>query len=242
LKKIFPILLFLISLFFSSCTPRSNYGFYYTIKTGDTLYRISKEYEVNISKLKEVNSITDEKRLKIGDYIFIPGISMPQFDDKRQVDVFSKKTVKKKVAKRKRTDKKVSLQKPTKADRKMFIWPVDGVITSLFGARKGTMHEGIDIGLPIGRKVKAAAKGKVIFSNVHGGYGKVVIILHSRGYVTIYAHNSKLLKKEGASVKQGEIIALSGNTGKSISPHVHFEIRKNSKPVNPLHYLPKNKK
>jgi len=118
-----------------------------------------------------------------------------------------------------------------------FINPTRGVITSRFGTRWGRLHEGIDIGVPTGTSVRAADGGTVIFSGRDGGYGYVLRINHGGNRVTVYAHCSKLLVKKGEKVFQGQQIALSGNTGSSTGPHLHFEIRINGRPVNPSKYL-----
>lgn len=118
-----------------------------------------------------------------------------------------------------------------------FVWPAKGRITSPFGARWGKMHEGIDIGLSIGSSVVAAASGKVVTSGIMNGYGLVVFIEHADGYRTVYGHNSKLLVSVGDEVQQGQLIALSGNTGRSTGPHLHFEVQKNGQPVDPMKFL-----
>jgi len=112
-----------------------------------------------------------------------------------------------------------------------------GYITSRFGWRWGRRHEGIDIGMPVGTPVKAADGGKVIYSGYRGAYGYLVIIDHGANMQTYYAHNSKLLVKRGDKVFKGQTIAHSGNTGRSTGPHLHFEVRKNGTPVNPLNYI-----
>ncbi|SHH52285.1 peptidoglycan DD-metalloendopeptidase family protein [Tepidibacter thalassicus] len=119
----------------------------------------------------------------------------------------------------------------------VFSNPTRGKLTSRFGRRWGRIHTGIDIAAPIGTKIKAADGGKVIFSGTQSGYGKLVIIDHGNGYKTYYAHCSKLLVKKGDKVAKNQVIAKVGNTGRSTGPHLHFEVRKNNKPVNPLTYV-----
>lgn len=124
-------------------------------------------------------------------------------------------------------------------------YPVYGTITSPFGTRKspfgyGTeFHPGIDISVPQGTPVKAAGKGVVTYAGWLSGYGKAVIINHGYGIQSVYGHNSQILVEVGQSVKRGDIIAKSGNTGRSTGPHVHFEIRVNGNPVDPMKYLAK---
>jgi len=116
-------------------------------------------------------------------------------------------------------------------------WPVSGPIASGFGPRWGKMHEGIDISVGTGTPVRAAAGGTVIYAGWLGGYGNLVVVDHGGGLSTAYAHNSSLPVGQGASVDAGTVIALSGNTGDSSGPHVHFEVRVNGSAVDPLQYL-----
>lgn len=119
-----------------------------------------------------------------------------------------------------------------------FIMPTNrGTLTSRFGQRWGRMHKGIDLAVPVGTVVSAADGGKVIFAGKKGSFGNLVIIDHENGYHTYYAHNSKLTVSAGDRVYRGQQIAYSGNTGRSTGPHVHFEVRKDGTPVNPLTYL-----
>lgn len=101
------------------------------------------------------------------------------------------------------------------------------------------MHTGIDIAVPIGTAVRASAPGSVSFAGWSVGYGRLVIIDHGNSVRTYYAHNSKLLVEEGEWVNANDLIAMSGNTGRSTGPHLHFEIRLANEPVNPLRYLPR---
>ena len=123
------------------------------------------------------------------------------------------------------------------------IWPVQGRITSQFG-RRGWMgfHSGIDIAAPKGTPVRAVADGLVIVSahNLDGysGYGKVIIIEHGDGIKTLYAHNKNNLVEIGECIREGGIIAEVGSSGNASGSHLHFEIRKDGRPVNPLEYLP----
>jgi murein DD-endopeptidase MepM/ murein hydrolase activator NlpD len=118
-----------------------------------------------------------------------------------------------------------------------FIWPVSGPITSPFGMRWGVLHPGIDIGVPTGTPVHAAAAGQVVWCGWMSGYGNFVVIDHGGGYATAYGHNSKVLVHCGEDVRQGQVVSLSGCTGYCTGPHVHFEVRVNGTPVDPLGYL-----
>lgn len=118
-----------------------------------------------------------------------------------------------------------------------FIQPTRGSLTSRFGPRWGSKHTGIDIGIPTGTPVKAADGGKVISAGWAGNYGNLIIIDHENGYKTYYAHNSKLKVKKGDRVYRGQVISYSGATGNVTGPHLHFEVRKNGVPINPLGYV-----
>jgi murein DD-endopeptidase MepM/ murein hydrolase activator NlpD len=117
------------------------------------------------------------------------------------------------------------------------IWPVSGPVTSGFGWRWGRMHEGIDIAVPTGTAVSAAASGRIIYAGWMGGYGNLVVIDHGGGLATAYGHNSSIVVGNGGSVSQGQTIAFAGSTGHSTGPHVHFEVRVNGAAVDPLGYL-----
>ena len=116
-------------------------------------------------------------------------------------------------------------------------WPVSGPVTSPFGVRWGRMHEGIDIAVGTGTPVHAAAGGTVLYAGWMEGYGNLVVIDHGNGLSTAYGHNSSLASSVGQSVSVGQVIAYSGSTGHSTGPHVHFEVRVNGSPVDPLGYL-----
>lgn len=122
------------------------------------------------------------------------------------------------------------------------IWPVQGPITSPFGPRclsngDCSFHPGIDIGVPTGTPIHAAASGTVIVAGWLGGYGNLVAIDHGNGLSTLYGHQSQIAVSAGQSVSQGEVIGYSGCTGYCFGPHLHFEVRVNGTPVDPMRYL-----
>ena len=122
------------------------------------------------------------------------------------------------------------------------IWPLPGKISSGFGKRGRRFHWGIDIPAPEGTPIRAAADGYVLISSdgMRGfsGYGRIVVIEHGGGISTLYAHNSGNDVKPGTCVRSGETIAEVGATGNATGSHLHFEVRNDGKPVNPLNYLP----
>jgi murein DD-endopeptidase MepM/ murein hydrolase activator NlpD len=120
-----------------------------------------------------------------------------------------------------------------------FRWPVRGKVITTYGAKtNGKSNDGINLAVPEGTPVKAAEDGVVAYSgNELKGYGNLILVRHANGYVTAYAHASELLVKRGDTIKRGQVIAKSGQSGEVGSPQLHFEIRKGSTPVDPLQFL-----
>jgi murein DD-endopeptidase MepM/ murein hydrolase activator NlpD len=122
-------------------------------------------------------------------------------------------------------------------------WPLKGTINSGFGLRehpiygKDVPHSGIDIGASIGTPVKATADGIVSFSSWHNDSGNIVVLEHGHGFTTVYAHNKENRVKVGQKVKRGEVVGISGSTGATTGPHLHYEVWKNRRPVNPASFL-----
>ena len=126
------------------------------------------------------------------------------------------------------------------------LWPVNGVLRSAFGGRtdplsgEGAFHTGIDVSAVSGTPVHVTADGVVVSAGWSGGYGKLVVIDHGNGLETYYAHLSEFLVVPGQEVRMGQVVALSGATGRVTSPHVHYEVRVGGTPVNPYRYLTKS--
>ncbi len=122
-------------------------------------------------------------------------------------------------------------------------WPVNGRLMGGYGQRsdpfsgEGAMHTGIDISAPVGTPVKATGDGVVIHSSWNGGYGRCVIVDHGNGYQTWYAHLSRMDVMEGQEIRQGEIVGRVGTTGRATGPHLHYEVRIHSTPVNPYRFM-----
>lgn len=211
-------------------------GVFHTIKEGQTIYRIAVAYKTDPDVLLKVNGISDPTTIKAGQKIFIPGAKSELRVEPAAPT--AKKTTegsasKKVWAKKSGKDKNINIPKD------FFRWPVRGKIASRFGVRNGTPHDGLDIAEKKGSLIRAAASGTVIFSDWGPtGYGNIVIIKHNDHLVSVYAHNHKNLVSKDTIVKQGDKIALLGETGRATGPHLHFEIRYDREPVDPLHYLP----
>lgn len=240
-KKVLPVIT-LLSLLLTGCaslhisapspfqifTLKKNIdGVYHCVKRGQTLWRISKTYGVSLDEIVRINRIPNVRRIRTGQLIFIPGIKT-----KEKISVYQPGY---KVERRKEIKKTEEIPDLAKGD---FIWPVKGHLSSYFGERKGGFHYGIDIVAPRGREVRASRAGTISFSQVMRGYGKIVIINHGDSFFTVYAHNSENLVKENEKVEQGQPIAKVGSSGRVSGNHLHFEIRKDRRAVNPLFYLP----
>jgi murein DD-endopeptidase MepM/ murein hydrolase activator NlpD len=120
-----------------------------------------------------------------------------------------------------------------------FRWPVRGRVIAAFGPKpNGVQNDGINLAVPEGTPIKAAEDGVVAYAGSElKGYGNLVLVRHSNGFVTAYAHASDVLVKRGETVKRGQVIAHAGQTGNVTSPQLHFEIRKGATPVDPAQYL-----
>jgi len=218
----------LVIVFLSGCA--SSGGVYHTVGEGETLWRISHAYGVNIQDVAEINNIDDPAKVRAGQRIFIPGArkarkvtpykpsrKLPSVKDGEEAGKEETKIVK---------------------EKGRFSWPVKGEMISPFGAREDGMHAGIDIKAREGTPVIASSDGDVAYSGGMAGYGNVIILKHPGNYFTVYAHNEKNLVKGRDNVKRGEEIALVGKSGNATTAHLHFEIRQGRKPRNPLFFLP----
>lgn len=192
-------------------------GLTHTVKSGDTVYDIAKKYQVNQQIIMEANELNDGS-IKIGQVLVVPGGKMPRTASASSASSGG-----------------------TGGSGMSFIHPLwrGARITQYFDARYAYRHDGVDWGVPTGTSIKAAASGVVTTAGWGTGYGMLVIVDHGNGYKTYYAHNSKFLVSRGDRVSQGQVIAYSGNTGRSTGPHLHFEIRYNNRPQNPLNFISK---
>ena len=189
----------------------------YTIKKGDTIWRIAYNYGVSPDSIIKLNHINDVTNIKQGQRLIIPvGIASIQ-----------------------KKPSKTTLTTRTKRSRESFIWPLRGKILSGFGRwAGGDKNTGIDIQTVYGQAVKASKGGIVaLTSDTPDGWGKVVILQHDDDSYTWYAYNSKILVKKGDKVGQGQTIARAGSTGRAKQDKLHFKIFLHSMPVNPTHYL-----
>jgi murein DD-endopeptidase MepM/ murein hydrolase activator NlpD len=116
-------------------------------------------------------------------------------------------------------------------------WPLRGVLYARFGRKGKSPHDGIDLAAPAGTPVRTAGEGSVLFAGPQQGYGLLVIVEHAHGLVTVYAHNRDLRVRTGQQIREGQVIATVGESGKTSGPHLHFEVRQDGAPVDPLEIL-----
>ena len=206
------------------------------VKRGDTLYSISRKYRTDVFTVSRFNNLKNANQIYTNQKLIIPD----QFERKKKVvRKFKKKETKK--AKKKIIVKKDSYSKKVSNEtfNQKFIWQVEGKILSKYGSNNpGFFNDGINIESVSGKDVKASSAGEIVYSgNEIPGYGNLVLIKHSKNWITAYAHLNKIYKKKGALVKRGESIGAVGNSGNVKIPQLHFEIRKGKEAVDPLKYL-----
>jgi len=197
---------------------------FYTVQRKDTLYSISRKFGTDVSTLAKSNGLAKPYAISVGQSLQVPS---GKADTQRRVESSARASAKPKAA------SKTMPQVPRRAGR--FLMPVRGTILSGFGPKPGGLHnDGINIGANRGTPIKAAENGVVVYAgNELRGYGNLLLVRHSGGWVTAYAHIGKFRVRQGAKVKQGEVIGEVGNSGSVDRPQLHFEIRKGTRAVNP---------
>lgn len=197
-------------------------GVLHTVKSGDTLLAIADEYDVQALEVATYNGLSDTHKLSIGQKLIVPD---GYIEARQAPQVVPRDT---RIAEREPDGPTPEPVKVTAGSR--MLRPVAGYVSQTFG-RWG--HTGVDIAGNAGAPVYAAGDGTVEFSGWMGGYGNLIIVNHGSGTETYYAHNSALYVKKGQSVAKGAAIGKVGSTGRSTGPHLHLELRKNGRPVNP---------
>jgi murein DD-endopeptidase MepM/ murein hydrolase activator NlpD len=246
------VLLFLIfsllcaSLFSLPAIAKKKDGVYHTVTRGVTLYRISQAYQVPIARLMEANNLSSPSAIRVGQRLFIPGAqTVLKVDPYIPLSPAEKKNLERSLQKEEQPAPVVSAgkgegEKPPWLGKELdIIWPIQGKINSPYGPRGRNFHSGIDIGSPSYQEVRAAMDGEVILArDSNTGYGKLVVLRHDQGFSTIYGHLNVVIAQEGEAVRQGQAIGGVGSTGKSTGPHLHFELRRDGRPLDPLPLLP----
>jgi murein DD-endopeptidase MepM/ murein hydrolase activator NlpD len=231
------------------------------VNRGDTLMSIARRNQVPVADLAKANNLDTSAKLSLGMKLTVPGaksaaapVAQP-VAPVQQVAAVAAPAIKTPAAQQQsarlaqattNVEEKPAVAeapavKPSEATGALptFRWPVRGKVITTYGAKtNGKSNDGINLAVPEGTPVKAAEDGVVAYSgNELKGYGNLVLVRHSNGYVTAYAHASELMVKRGDTIKRGQIIAKSGQSGEVGSPQLHFEIRKGSSPVDPLQFL-----
>lgn len=190
-------------------------GIFHKVQKGQTITNIASAYKINAQKILEANNISKPENISAGKEIFIPGAKLLP-----------------------------STQQYLLGSEIGFLQPVNGGwLSSGYGYRRDPFtaeirfHTGVDIATYYGASIRASKRGIVTFSGWQQGYGNIVVIKHPDGYFTKYAHAMKNLVSKGDYVRQGQTIALVGSTGRSIGPHLHFEICKNGQLINPSSFI-----
>lgn len=217
---------------------------YHIVAKGDTLYNISKRYNVDMPTLSHTNNLQAPFTLKIGQKLLIPGsiVTKTQTPVSTQAQTSGKNTsVKKTSSAAQNTAKSSSLSypQPSTVRKQKFAWPVKGQVISKFGPiAKGRNNDGINIKAAKGTVVKAADDGTIAYAgNELKGFGNLILIKHSDGWVTAYAHNDTIKVRKGQKVAKGTPIATVGTSGGVAQPQLHFETRAGKKALNPLSYM-----
>ncbi|CUU18314.1 LysM domain Lipoprotein NlpD CDS [Bradyrhizobium sp.] len=234
------------------------------VNHGDTLASIARKNHISPVELARANGLAPSAKLKLGTRLTVPGAktaalavpvaAAPVAGTLQPVAVAPAPATKMaavaapvqsaRLAQATANVEEKAAEAPAKAAETTsalptFRWPVRGKVVTSYGAKtNGKSNDGINLAVPEGTPVKAAEDGVVAYSgNELKGYGNLVLLRHSNGYVTAYAHASELMVKRGDTIKRGQVIAKSGQSGEVASPQLHFEIRKGSSPVDPLQFL-----
>ena len=219
-------------------------GRFHIVQRGDTVSGISRQYNVGVAALTSLNRIPPPYTIKVGERLQIPA-------SQHQSQTASAQSGSGVPMARPGTGAAVASLPPPSASTPTvprdplpappaatggFQWPIQGKILSTFGPKANGLHnDGINIAAEMGAPVKAAQSGVVAYAgNELKGYGNLLLIRHDNGWVTAYAHNSKLLVSRGDTVMRGQTIAHAGNTGSVVTPQVHFEVRQGAKAVDPM--------
>jgi murein DD-endopeptidase MepM/ murein hydrolase activator NlpD len=229
------------------------------VNPGETLASIAHRNHISVAELARANNLDAAAKLKLGTRLNVPVkaaaavvpatvaaaqpvATVPAAPGTRMTVAAPQQSAR--LAQASPATEDDAPQSPLKASEATgalptFRWPVRGKVITSYGAKtNGKANDGINLAVPEGTPVKAAEDGVVAYAgNELKGYGNLVLVRHSNGYVTAYAHASELLVKRGDSIKRGQVIAKSGQSGEVASPQLHFEIRKGSTPVDPLQFL-----
>jgi len=205
------------------------------VAKGDTLFSIARRYDVRVSEIASINRLRSPYTISVGTKLSLPsGSRLAATGKASRVSAAAGSTSTRQTSIRPEV---VRTAPPARKGR--FLKPLTGTIISRYGPKAGGLHnDGINIAAPLGHPIKAAENGVVIYAgNELRGYGNLILIRHSNGWVTAYAHASRFKVRPGDKVKQGQVIGLVGQSGNVDKPQLHFEIRKNSRAIDPQKYI-----
>ncbi len=226
----------------------------YRVRDKDTLFAISRLFHISVTDLSRLNHLQSPYIIRTGQILQVPSsvghVDLAAFDSEGQTYVPKDRQAQ-------REEKEEPVKSPVYTHRKpiensksialaprqeaRFLSPVKGKVISSFGAKKNSLHnDGINIKAPRGASVRAAENGVIVYANDElEGYGNLILLKHTDGYVTAYAHMDKLIAKKGLAIKRGEVIGTVGSTGNVKTPQLHFELRRGTKVLNPKGYMTK---
>ena len=250
--------IFIFSALLSLSCATGSFGVYHTVKKGENITGISQLYNVDENELRKENSIPEGvSELKEGSAIFIPGAdevieTQPVSETPAEVEETwpaqpepaepqpeqEKQEVK---PENEPEPERITPEEPQTENETAinFIWPATGQIVRRFSAST-PKSDGIDIQFEKSTEIRAAAEGKVVYSGYKSNYGNLVIIHHDHNFFTIYAYLHTIFAKEGTEIKQNDIIGLADKTEIKTVPTLHFEVRNEAKPLDPMKYLSEN--
>jgi murein DD-endopeptidase MepM/ murein hydrolase activator NlpD len=211
----------LVALLAVACGPKA---IHHVVRPGESVSGIAQRYGVPYEDVVRANRLRDPERIVVGRRLKIPGATaVGAVAPPRGGSPITP----------------IGYAPVSASDKNGFQWPVPGgTVTSPFGRRDGSQHDGIDVQAPIGTAVRVARGGQVLYAGALRGYGNLVIVDHGAGFATVYAHNQRNLVKAGDRVRSGQSIATLGATGQTSGPHLHFEVRKHNVARDPLLFLP----
>ncbi len=207
----------------------------HVVEKGETAYRIAKSYGLSVDELVAANNL-ETTELKVGQELWVPGAAkkakVAQYDSPEPEATATARRAS-------GTEKRPAQTRAVKVGKQEGVlqWPVRGVLYAKFGRKGKEGHDGIDLAAPAGSVVKTAGPGTVLFAGDQRGYGLIVLVEHDSHLITLYAHNRDLRVKSGQKVREGQVVATVGDSGKTSGPHLHFEVRKDGVPTDPLDFL-----
>jgi murein DD-endopeptidase MepM/ murein hydrolase activator NlpD len=226
----------------------------HVVAQGETVYAISRRYDVSLAELVRLNEIAKPFTIVTGQTLLLPdeqrtavATAAPETEASGDADYTPDAQLQHDEPppplRRVVLPPSTNIPHPKELSGDGFLWPVDGTIVSGYGPKgKGLQNDGINIAAPKGTPILAAQNGVVAYrGNELRGFGNLILIKHDKGYMTAYAHASRILVERGARVKRGQVIAHVGNTGSVGDPQLHFEIRRGRKPVDPMRHLNRNR-